>query len=30
MNIQKHEKSIWALVIILCWLLMVVSIIIYK
>jgi len=30
MNIEKHEKSIWALVIILCWLLMIVAIIIYK
>jgi len=30
MNIEKHEKSIWALVIILCWLLMIVAIIVYK
>jgi hypothetical protein len=30
MKIEKHEKSIWALVIILCWLLMIVTIIIYK
>jgi len=30
MNIKKHERSIWLLVIIISWLLMIVSIIIYK
>jgi hypothetical protein len=30
MKIEKHEKNIWALIIILCWLLMIVAIIIYK
>jgi hypothetical protein len=30
MDLKKHEPSFWALVIILAWLLMVVSIIIYK
>ena len=30
MKIEKYEKSIWALVIILCWLLMILAIIIYK